>query len=162
MDAAEPDPDETQPITPIFLNLTSKLPDRKNTEIITIEMPLLDRGNVQGVAHPMQKLPRKTTWNNHGYVYLLKALWGGRGYKIGATSMNSTIRIQRIRNSVEWDVVKEHTIKCDRPFALELKLHEQYKHKWMFGEWFLLDQEDIAYIKSIKFYADGTIWRNAR
>ena len=86
---------------------------------------------------------------SRGYVYLLS---GGGYYKIGQTrDIRSRSRALGMQLPFEVDLV--HVIETNEPLVLERRLHEEFNHKRVRGEWFELSAEDVKYIKSI-----GSIW----
>lgn len=80
-----------------------------------------------------------------GYVYLLS---GGGYYKIGL-SKSVDIRIEQISPKLPFEIELIHQIKADDMVTLENQLHERFADKRVNGEWFMLAQEDIDYIKSL-------------
>jgi hypothetical protein len=48
-----------------------------------------------------------------------------------------------------------HIIPCDNMILWERKLHRMYGNKRVNGEWFNLDENDIAYIQSLTGDASG-------
>lgn len=91
---------------------------------------------------------------NPGYLYLL--VCGNGLHKIGVTA-HPTSRLAAFKNSMPFqkDMVKyEHLMKVDDMVGLETRLHNQYAKKRVAGEWFNLDDDDIAYIKSLAVHHD--------
>lgn len=81
-----------------------------------------------------------------GYVYLIVSDTGY--YKIGRTN-NPKNRIATFTVKLPFHVEYEHLIACPDMRSLERNLHQRFKHKRVGGEWFALDADDIAFIKSL-------------
>jgi len=81
-----------------------------------------------------------------GFVYLLRAESGH--YKIGRTK-NPESRRGTFGVQLPFEVEFEHLISCMDMFALEAELHARFAEKRVNGEWFTLNEEDVAYIKSL-------------
>lgn len=81
-----------------------------------------------------------------GYVYLLKSPTGY--YKIGRAK-NPEKRLETFNVKLPFEVDFECLIYSDDMWFLERELHIKFKDKRVQGEWFKLDDEDIAYIKSL-------------
>lgn len=82
----------------------------------------------------------------HGFIYLLDSQVGY--WKIG----RSGVPVQRIGKlevvlPFELDVVA--LIETANMYVMESKLHQRYAAKRVRGEWFRLETDDIAYIKSL-------------
>ena len=73
-------------------------------------------------------------------VYLLKA---GPYYKIGKASRFDR-RIRQIELQLPFPVEVVHTIATDRITEVEAYWHRRFKHKRANGEWFMLDERDVA------------------
>lgn len=89
--------------------------------------------------------PRKPKYRP-GYVYLLKSSTGH--YKIGRAK-NPEKRLATFTIKLPFEVDYECLIYSDDMWFLERELHIRFKEKRIQGEWFMLDDEDIAYIKSL-------------
>lgn len=79
-------------------------------------------------------------------VYLMKATNGL--YKIGITK-NVRTRLRQLKDALPVDLECEHQIMTNASRALEKELHIRFKAKHFAGEWFVLSQADIDYIKSL-------------
>lgn len=82
-----------------------------------------------------------------GYVYVLKQI-GGDYYKIGRTS-NPDNRRETFNVKLPFMVEYEIVIKTDDMYLLERQLHSRFNAKWIDGEWFQLDANDLEAIRSI-------------
>lgn len=82
-----------------------------------------------------------------GYVYLVKEI-NGPHYKIGR-SKNPKNRTETFGVKLPYRVDYECIIKADDMYELEATLHKQFEDKQVDGEWFALEPEDVAYIKSL-------------
>ena len=80
-----------------------------------------------------------------GWVYILQA---GPYFKIGY-SKNVDKRIERLATLPPFDMELIHTIRTDNMDTLEKYLHERFDDKRKNGEWFELDEEDIAWLKTL-------------
>jgi hypothetical protein len=82
-----------------------------------------------------------------GYVYLLKT---PHGYKIGrSTSVEQ--RVRALRSILPFDVELVHTLRARDMVLCEQLWHEHFAEKKIKGEWFRLDEKDIAF-----FFCAGT------
>lgn len=82
-----------------------------------------------------------------GYIYLICDP-SQNTYKIGVTRNLVQNRIKKLQtgNSSELHIV--YTIPTDFPFRLETLLHNKFKDKQVYGEWFSLTDEDVKNFKS--------------
>lgn len=85
-----------------------------------------------------------------GFVYLLRS---PHGCKIGC-ACNPKRRITEISTLLPFEVTVEHTFPAPDMYAAESALHFHFHGKRIRGEWFLLDEADIADIKTIKTAED--------
>lgn len=85
----------------------------------------------------------------NGYIYLLESHQGI--YKIGRTRVPNNRR-KTFGVLLPFEVEYAALIKTSDMFRLEGDLHRHYAHKRRGGEWFALDADDVAFIKSL---ADG-------
>ena len=83
--------------------------------------------------------------NRQGFVYLLHGERTGF-CKIGRTK-SVTSRISTLQIQLPWRLDLLHIIECADMVSIERDLHERFSNKRANGEWFLLDPEDIAWIK---------------
>ena len=81
-----------------------------------------------------------------GYVYLLKA---DRWHKIGRT-MNPDQRLDKLATIPPFPTEVICMIQSDDHAALETELHERFAGKRVRGEWFLLDEDDVEFVKSLE------------
>lgn len=91
-----------------------------------------------------------------GYVYLLHADTGH--YKIGL-SKNPKKRVRHFSTQMPIQVSTVHIFPADHAFGAEGLLHSHFSSKRTSGEWFLLGEEDVAWICSIKEYRNGQFLR---
>ena len=91
--------------------------------------------------------------NDNGYVYLFSM--DSNKYKIGI-STNPAKRIKSINAANPEHVELIHTIPTDNMEQLELMLHEHFKDKRLNGEWFGLDDNDVATIVNIKSFNNNS------
>lgn len=82
-----------------------------------------------------------------GYVYVIKS---GKYHKIGMTTRSPSVRIREFTTPEGVEVV--HIIETSDPKGCEAFLHDIFKDKRAEREWFNLNDEDIAFITSIKEY----------
>lgn len=113
---------------------------------------LLERFEKRTVPFTPKKRSRRTP--TRGYVYLMA---GSNGlHKIGA-SINPQKRLKAIRRRYSpLSISILHTIKADDQFAAERRLHKRFEHCNSHGEWFELTNWEIARIKTLKRYANGS------
>jgi len=94
------------------------------------------KGIVQGsISKPESK---------SGIVYLLKS---GEHYKIGL-SKSTNRRMMDISPKLPIEPRLIHTIQTKDMYDLEATFHEHFKEKRTNGEWFLLTENDVEWIKS--------------
>lgn len=113
---------------------------------------MIDRmSEFQSLRHPTPAqhrgtLPGRTPPTPAGFVYLLRSSSGY--YKIGRTK-DPNDRIATFAVKLPFEVEYEHIISCSDMMEMERSLHARYADRRVNGEWFDLNAEDIAYIKSI-------------
>jgi hypothetical protein len=87
-----------------------------------------------------------------GYIYLMYAYTGH--YKIGM-SIRPDERLRSFRTEMPVDVEPVYIFPTDDMRLAEYALHLLFDEKRYRGEWFVLDNEDVEWIKSIyKFNAE--------
>ena len=81
-----------------------------------------------------------------GYVYLICDP-GQDTYKIGVTRDLTQKRLKYLQtgNSSQLHII--HSVYVEFPFRVETMLHNKFKNKKAYGEWFYLDQDDIKNFK---------------
>lgn len=79
-----------------------------------------------------------------GYVYVIQA---GPYYKIGH-AINVSKRLEQYAPKLPWEVTLIHSIQSADRIALESYLHKRFADKRCNGEWFELDEEDVAWLKT--------------
>ena len=89
----------------------------------------------------------------YGYVYLLQT---EHGYKIGK-SVNPKSRIASLRTASSFKIHVLAVIYASKMGALERALHASFASKKIRGEWYLLDEADIAYIVGLDTKTIATI-----
>lgn len=85
------------------------------------------------------------TFHWFGYVYLLKC---GEFYKIGF-SATPRKRLRQLRTGSPFPITVEHELRTSFYRDIERRLHLRFEAKRGEGEWFKLDERDVAYIKSL-------------
>jgi hypothetical protein len=80
-----------------------------------------------------------------GIVYLMR---GSELHKIGKT-VNLAQRKKQIERDVEESVDVIHTITSNDITRAEMSLHEKYKKRRRWGEWFDLSEGDVAEIRAV-------------
>lgn len=86
--------------------------------------------------------------NIPGFIYVAFNADTGL-YKIGL-SKNVGARIKQIANDQACDVTLFHSFPVMRMGESEAMMHERFRDKHVYGEWFRLDSTDIETIQSIK------------
>lgn len=93
------------------------------------------------------KLKReRPTKSAAGYIYLIEGQ--PNHYKIGKT-VNPKERIGTLGVQLPYPIQVIHLIPVDNMTAAEQYLHSQFGDKRIRGEWFELDAQEVAFIKSI-------------
>jgi hypothetical protein len=82
-----------------------------------------------------------------GCVYVIRA--PNDIYKIGKSN-NVPRRFKRFEVKLPFDIDLIHVIACSDYHKAERRLHEQFAGKRVAGEWFALDEADVAYLKSLE------------
>lgn len=96
-------------------------------------------------SDPIVWLPH--LYHDYGWhVYLMGSDYGW--YKIGAAN-DPLNRKETLGILLPFKITLIHAIQSDRALALERKLHKMFDSKRINGEWFTLDQDDIAFFKSL-------------
>jgi len=93
-----------------------------------------------------------TERDKSGYVYLAKSETGH--FKIGL-SINPAKRIKIFDTKMPVAVELVHTIPADDMRQAEGILHGRFADKRHEGEWFNLDQGDVAYVRKLTAFFDG-------
>lgn len=79
------------------------------------------------------------------YIYVTKAPFG---CKVGRTTRPDSRPLQVVGNApVELEVLVVKQVEASR--ELEKRIHDHYQGKWLRGEWFALDDSDIAFIRDV-------------
>ena len=105
---------------------------------------------------PEQRLrePRKS-----GFVYLIRAQTGE--YKIGY-SVNVFNRLRTFSTAVPFEPELIHHFNTDDMDLSEKLLHEKFAVKRVKGEWFLLADSEVEWVKSIRGFVGGDFVMNVR
>lgn len=96
-------------------------------------------------THDRKFRPQKKRSQKPGYVYVIKA---GPYYKIGRTK-NLDTRIMQLSTQPPFDIEFVHAIWTPEMTFLESKLHNKFAAKHKNGEWFELDEEDVAWLRTL-------------
>jgi len=81
----------------------------------------------------------------YGFVYVFQ---GAGYYKIGYSQRPPQRRLQ-ISPKLPFELSVVCVVESLRAQSLESQLHVRFKDKHLRGEWFRLDDDDLAYIKSL-------------
>lgn len=106
--------------------------------------PLLSIPDYYSQRGPEPTEPRKK--GRAGYVYVLHSPTGA--YKIGYT-VNPASRAKTFNVKLPFEVEFDTLIQTDDMRGLEAELHERYWHKHINGEWFALDESDLAELRAL-------------
>lgn len=93
-----------------------------------------------------QLLARKFHAQINGYVYVLRS---GDFIKIGKSKQVDQ-RVTQISPKTPMPVTLLHSIACEDMSQVEAALHRRYAHYRTNGEWFLLPQEELSWLLTIK------------
>lgn len=93
-----------------------------------------------------ERQPTPTRTPKAGFVYLIKNSEGH--YKIGR-SVDAAKRIESLGVLLPFTIEPVHIIAAMNMNGLEKELHERFAEKRIAGEWFVLTDEDVEYIKSL-------------
>ncbi|MBX3388056.1 MAG: GIY-YIG nuclease family protein [Phycisphaeraceae bacterium] len=78
-----------------------------------------------------------------GWVYLMES---GGIYKIGR-AVNVEHRHKEVETMTPHDLVILHRIKTDDSVGIEAYWHKRFESKWVKGEWFSLNDEDVKVMR---------------
>jgi len=99
----------------------------------------------RAIHESMIRCPKPKRTPQSGWVYILKA---GKYYKIGR-SKRPQKRYEDLATLPPWPTEMINTIKAGDMSQLESKLHKRFAEKRKRGEWFELDKEDVAWLKTL-------------
>ena len=97
------------------------------------------------LPEPEIRQPENKTRQRHGWIYVLKA---DRYYKIGQT-INLNERFAHIEPQLPFPVEIIHTFAVEDMNEVESALHARFADKRTHGEWFTLDEHEIAWLTSL-------------
>ena len=98
--------------------------------------------------------PKQKRIIHSGFVYLLKER-NGNHYKIGKTT-NPEDRIKLFSVKLPFKVDLLLTIPCDDYVKAETIMHDAFASDKIDGEWFVLSDNSVSYIKSISNFTNGS------
>lgn len=85
-----------------------------------------------------------------GYVYLIFEEDNETLYKIGVTrSKDVNKRLHALQTGNGKKLILKEAVYCDKPFKLEMMLHNRFSSVRREGEWFELTEDDLSNFKSI-------------
>jgi hypothetical protein len=85
-----------------------------------------------------------------GYVYALQGTLNGVEYtKIGKTG-NPTRRARQLARQLPFPVTMITRFPCPDESAVEAELHQKFADKHIYGEWFVLDDDDLMYLQAVE------------
>lgn len=88
-----------------------------------------------------------------GYVYIFGSIEDGY-YKIGASKIPES-RLAYYGTRLPFEVEMIHLIAVDDKYTAEKQLHSKFADKRKKREWFLLSDDDLAFVKSLCKYQEG-------
>lgn len=103
---------------------------------------------IQRLGVVKEQRSQKNTKLKCDYVYIIKASNGY--YKIGI-SRNPDKRFKELqRDAATWAIELElvHIIATNKAYILEQSLHKRFAEQRVRGEWFLLAQSDIEWLRA--------------
>lgn len=106
--------------------------------------------NMKPIGEPIdlkQWVGGRSYWRG-GYIYILKDTEISGYYKIGKTKQPFE-RMKAFGVQLPFAVELIHVIKCHSADEVERRLHRQFASKRQRGEWFSLNDEDVAAIKLV-------------
>jgi len=95
--------------------------------------------------HETKRQVRPKPKAHPGFVYLLK---GDNYHKIGL-SRNVSKRLKQIQSALPFATRLICSIPTEDMHTLEAELHERFADKRANGEWFELDEADVAMLKEL-------------
>jgi len=130
-------------------------------EFVEMDDKILDAYNVCmslypeiGIARNAEKrnkrIDNKEMEKDFGYIYIVQ-LENGL-IKIGRTNnLEKRMYIFSVKFPMNWAII--HSIKSYDNLFAERFLHKKFSSKRNIGEWFMLSEEDVEYIKSIRDFS---------
>lgn len=85
----------------------------------------------------------------NGHVYLIE---GGGFHKIGRAK-KPLDRVATLKIQLPFETHLVHTIACEDYVSAERAFHDAYEEDRLRGEWFRLNSDEIAYIRSWTYFA---------
>lgn len=112
-----------------------------------------EREEFEGVKEDSKTLqqssPRPSKAGAPGHIYVIKAITAdGPAYKIGLTRGHPKTRTKAIMKSLPMQATVFGCLECASVVTVERRLHEKFNSKRTVGEWFRLDDDDLAYLRS--------------
>jgi hypothetical protein len=110
-------------------------------------------GSARGAIREFHDSRRPEIFTNHsepetpGYVYVVGNRKHGL-YKIGMTTREPDQRIAEFAPKLPFEVKLLMVIESETPMEMEAKLHTVFSHKRVRGEWFELNDADLASINT--------------
>lgn len=84
--------------------------------------------------------------DTEGFVYVLQG--EGGFFKIGLTQRDDVqSRYREITAALPWKITLLFAYKVSNAFRIEALLHRKYTAKWVRGEWFSLDVDDLGIVE---------------
>ena len=74
-------------------------------------------------------------------------------YKIGITTSSVSKRIRTLQTGNAYKITRYWSKKCSNYVYMEKYFHRKFAKKRLIGEWFALDENDLAFIKSCNKYS---------
>lgn len=110
---------------------------------------LREQHNLWKAEHPeaAERAAQEEYEKTLGYVYVMKSSAGL--YKIGCTK-NPDKRLTSFNKGLPMTFSYEKLIKTNERYYFEKRLHKKFSRKRVVGEWFSLNDADLALIKRIK------------
>jgi predicted GIY-YIG superfamily endonuclease len=85
---------------------------------------------------------------NGGYVYLIHEEGNEDLYKIGVTrSMDINKRLKALQTGNGKKLILKDYFWTDKPFKMEMMLHNKYAQAHEEGEWFALNEDNVKSFK---------------
>lgn len=87
---------------------------------------------------------------NGGYVYLIHEEGNDSLYKIGVTrSKDVSKRVKALQTGNGTKLVLKDYFHTDKPFKMEMMLHNKYDSVREEGEWFNLSEDDVKSFQEV-------------
>lgn len=143
-------------------NMSTGMVSEAKRELLDAQLFIIGKGkrgrNEVDIITPLEvPSPQAGRYLDPGYIYVIKAATGQ--YKIGL-STDPTRRFLSLNTASPVELTLLHTFPANHAKIAEEVLHSDFASKRVKGEWFALDEDDVAWLCSVEGYDDGVFHAN--